>query len=42
VRNKTGKGSEGVSRQEGSQTLQAERSGRGKLANSGLPILHVL
>ena len=28
VRNKTGTGSEGVSRQEGNQTLQAERSGR--------------
>jgi len=28
VRNKTGTGPKGVSRQEGSQTLKAERSGR--------------
>jgi hypothetical protein len=27
VRNKTGKGSQGVSRQEGNQTLKADRSG---------------
>jgi len=30
VRNRTGTGSEGVSRQEGNQTLQAERSGPGE------------
>jgi len=30
VRNKTGTGSEGVSRQEGHQTLKAERSGQGE------------
>jgi hypothetical protein len=35
VRNKTGTDSQGVSRQEGNQTLKAERSGQVKLAVSG-------
>lgn len=39
VRNKTGPGAEGVNRQEGDQTLQAERSGQAKPALSGPPLL---
>jgi hypothetical protein len=42
VRNKTGAGSQGVSRQEGNQTLKAERSGQAKPVASGPPIPHVL
>jgi hypothetical protein len=42
VRNKTGKESKGESRQEGKQTLKAERSGQGKPAASGPSILQVL
>ena len=39
---KTGKGSEGVSRQEGNQTLEAEHSGCGKPASGRPPIPDVL
>jgi hypothetical protein len=42
VRNKTGTGSEGESRQEGSQTLKTERSGQAKPATSGPRIPQVL
>jgi len=42
VRNKTGTGFEGVSRQEGSQTLKAERSGLALLAVSGPRVPQVL
>jgi len=42
VRNKTGKGAEGVSRPEGSQTLKAERGGSDKVAASGLPLPRAL
>jgi len=42
VRNKTGAGFEGVSRQEGSQTLKAERSGLALPAMSGPRIPQVL
>jgi len=39
VRKKTGPGSEGVSRAEGNQTLNAEVGGRGKPVRTGLPNL---
>ena len=42
MRNKTGTGSWGESRQEGNQTLKTERSGRGKPAASGPPFPDVL
>jgi hypothetical protein len=42
VRNRTGRGSKGESRQEGSQTLKAERSGQAKPARSGPSNLGVL
>jgi len=38
VWNKTGKGAEGVNRQEGTQTLQADRGASGKAAARGLPL----
>ena len=42
MRNKTGAELRGVNRQEGNQTLKAERSGQAKLAKSGPAIPHVL
>jgi len=42
VRNRAGAGSKGVSRQEGGQTLKAERSGQVKPAASGPSVPDVL
>jgi hypothetical protein len=39
VRNRTGQGSKGVNRQEGNQTLKAQRSEPGKLTTGGSSIL---
>jgi hypothetical protein len=39
VRNRTGQGSKGVNRQEGNQTLKAQRSELGKLTTGGPSIL---
>jgi hypothetical protein len=42
VRNKTGAGFEGVNRQEGNQTLKAERGGRASLRQADLEFFQVL